>query len=837
MALNYITDAGTLTTPMASASIQVATSNSGLSTNGVLMLVGEADAGPRFDAEADLNDNGFGADEAAAVLAKYGSGPLVDAFVAATDPSNDPNVVGAPGKIILVKTNLSTKAKAALSLFGGADYGVSIADKSSGKNGNLIYFTVVQKTAEVVPTTGAVTWIPNVASLNAEFRINGGSTISLALAADQTPAQAQAAIDALTGIACTGGTNRNVIPVASGTLAVTVLGGNSIRIDHSTAFGTTPSVGDTVVIPTGSVIAGASNQNVGGYVVTAATSTSITATKLSDAAKAGAVAGTITAPIAVAAVACSTSDLYAYAPIVISVESGNPLTGISKSLEIAELTTGTDLISRCLYSLSASAVTWVSKTGAPKILVSTSEYSATLNTNRAKDNIQESLTAGGEVALKVGYQGTTATLTIDDTTLSTTVTGGAGANLSITLADFPTIQDVATFINSKPGYKADVGTAILGQLPSTALDNVTAVGIATSFGEEAGRLKIDGYRFFNKVAQESVLVQLQDATGNVVQAGAGLPQPTSLTYLDGGAKGSTSDQDVTDALSALEKVQGNFVVPLFSRDASADKADGLTDNASSYTIDGINGAVRSHVLAMSTLKRRKNRQAFISRRDTFDAVKTAAANTASFRCAHPFQDVKNPNAAGSIKQFQPWAAAVNAAALQAAAFYKAIVRKFANITGAIQAAGDFNDQDDTQVEDALKAGLLPLRRAQTGGWYWVSDQTTYGKDNNFVFNSIQATYVADIIALTTAQRMENAFVGQSVADVSAALAMAFLETIMDDFRRLKLIAASDDAPKGFRNAKIKISGTAMIVSLEVKLAGAIYFIPISFLVSQVQQSA
>jgi hypothetical protein len=35
--------------------------------------------------------------------------------------------------------------------------------------------------------------------------------------------------------------------------------------------------------------------------------------------------------------------------------------------------------------------------------------------------------------------------------------------------------------------------------------------------------------------------------------------------------------------------------------------------------------------------------------------------------------------------------------------------------------------------------------------------------------------VADIIAMTVKQRMEQAFVGQSVADVDAALAMAFLE--------------------------------------------------------------
>ena len=98
-------------------------------------------------------------------------------------------------------------------------------------------------------------------------------------------------------------------------------------------------------------------------------------------------------------------------------------------------------------------------------------------------------------------------------------------------------------------------------------------------------------------------------------------------------------------------------------------------------------------------------------------------------------------------------------------------------------------------------------------------------------------YAADTVVLTTALRMERAFVGQSVADVSAGLALSYLQGIMSDFLRLKLIAPSDDAPLGFRNAKIVIEGPAMRVSVEVKIAGSIYFIPIAFYVSEVTQTA
>jgi hypothetical protein len=151
-------------------------------------------------------------------------------------------------------------------------------------------------------------------------------------------------------------------------------------------------------------------------------------------------------------------------------------------------------------------------------------------------------------------------------------------------------------------------------------------------------------------------------------------------------------------------VRGNFLIPLFSRDGSLDAADKLTEAGSTYTIAGINAGARSHVLKMSTLKKGRNRQAFLSMRDTFSADKSAAANTASYRACMPFQDIRNQAADGSIKQFQPWMGAVVAAAMQAAAFYKAIVAKFANISGALQAAKDFDDQDDDQMEEALLAG-------------------------------------------------------------------------------------------------------------------------------------
>jgi hypothetical protein len=227
----------------------------------------------------------------------------------------------------------------------------------------------------------------------------------------------------------------------------------------------------------------------------------------------------------------------------------------------------------------------------------------------------------------------------------------------------------------------------------------------------------------------------------------------------------------------------------------------------------------------------------MSFRGLYADAKEFAGNMAQARCLTFFQDVRDLNSFGNTVQYRPWMGAVKAAGMQAAGVYKAIVNKYVNIQGALQAAGDFDDDLDDSLADALQAGLCPLTVDENGAWLWASDQTTYGADNNWIFNSFQAMYVGDLIQTTAMIRTNRAFVGQSVADISASIAAMVVGSILDDFKRQKWLAASDDAPAGWKNLVIKLQGPALVISAEIKVAGAIYFVPISFLVTQVVQSA
>lgn len=463
------------------------------------------------------------------------------------------------------------------------------------------------------------------------------------------------------------------------------------------------------------------------------------------------------------------------------------------------------------------------------LLVSAAEPQVQIDVRRSDINLNESFIANAAVSLAVGYQGDTATLSITSSALTATVTGGAGANLSLNLADYATIKDLADFINSQPGYTAQ---ALVGAttLSPSALDKVSSIGICSSAEAEAvGRIK-RSVNNVQRVIAQSTAIDIE------IEAIEGLPAETaSSTFLMGGAKGSTSAADIVAAIDRLEGVDVNFVVPLFSRDSSEDIAEGLTDSSSSYSISAINAAVRNHLLKMSTTKRKKNRTAFVSIWGTYQQAKAEVSSLSQFRVNVAFQKASQINAQGEIVLFLPWMAAVCAAGMQAAGFYRSIMNKFANVISYEDPAGyDSNNIDDQ--EDALLSGLLPLT-SDIVGVKWLSDQTSYALDQNFVYNSCSLVYTSDLLALDLTASIQRAFTGKSLADVDSSTILGFVVSKADQYKKQKLISSSEDAPAGFKNLKVSIRGSVAELSIEFKPSGRLAFIPITISLSQIFNSA
>lgn len=462
------------------------------------------------------------------------------------------------------------------------------------------------------------------------------------------------------------------------------------------------------------------------------------------------------------------------------------------------------------------------------LVVSSAEPEISVSIVRPDINANETLEVSADVAFAIGYEGTSAAMIISGSSLTTTVVGGAGSNLNVNLNNFSTIQSLVDYINAQTGYSAAVVGAN-AQLSPASLDKVSTDICSSQASLRPGRVKKSVSAFKNVLSTSQYL-------NAEVTATVGLPAATSsFVFLTGGAKGGTTAADIVDALEALEAIDVNFVVPLFSRDASLDIADGLTDASSTYTLDAIHAAAKSHVLKMSQVKLKKNRILMASFKGTYADAKLKASTLATYRAIMCMQDVTQVDSQGVVKQFQPWMQSVIAAGMQSAGFYKSLMKKFANVISVIDPSG-FNNGSPGSVEDALESGIMFMEKV-TSGIRWVSDQSCYLLDSNFVYNSLQATYDADVVSLDLAASLENAYVGQSLADVDAATVLAFISNKMAGYKQLKLIGTSEDAPAGYKNVSIQIDGPIMSVKLEIKLSSAIYFIPITMEISQITSSA
>lgn len=493
-------------------------------------------------------------------------------------------------------------------------------------------------------------------------------------------------------------------------------------------------------------------------------------------------------------------------------DSGAYREGFGKSFELIDSTPG-DLAALGLLA---------------GLTVSSQEPGVEVQIIRSDTSVNEVLNINPSIAMSLGYAGTTGSMTINATTLTTTVTGGSGANLSINLSEFTTIGQMAAFINSQPGYSAASAPSAI-QLPTSALDHVTAIGIAsTGAGDEPGRVKDSTYSFQQALSTSTALSFTPIAV-------AGLPNPSALAYLMGGTLGGTLASDIVNAISQMAGIQVNIIVPLFSQDASKDITAGNTDPSSTYTISAINELLKSHCIEFSTPTLKRNRMAILSINDTYANCKAQAQSLASYRCSITCQQVTQVNSQGVNTLFLPWYASCVAAGMQAGGFYKSICNHLANIVSFTDPAG-YDSGDPADVSDALTAGLLVLTQTNAG-IPWVSDQTTYGLDSNFVYNAIQAVYLSDILALDLAQSFQAAIVGKSVADVSAASALSFLQQKFDFYKKAKITTTSNDAPLGYKNASVTISAPSVFVSVEAKLTTSIYFVAIDLALSAVQQSA
>jgi len=481
----------------------------------------------------------------------------------------------------------------------------------------------------------------------------------------------------------------------------------------------------------------------------------------------------------------------------------------------------TNASTRASLALASSYGTvYAKKYGAPGNLTSVTITGASttrvITLERADLGITEVGTVGNVAVLTI--QNTDAgssagVMSITATHITTTITGGSSSNLSLRKADFATIQDVVNYINTFTNYTASVATAAEAQSSPDVLDRVTGVDIKTA----AYTVKRDAYDVAQFFA-ESQLVTFTQTTY------AGLPAAVAKTFMSGGAKGATTNAHVQTALDFLKKTNANFVVPLFSRDATSDITDGLTDASSTYTFDSITAALRSHLIEMGNIKGRKERQGFVGFDGTFANAKIKAAAIASGLIALNFQRVDAVGASGSLATQKPHTTAAMIAGMMAGSvvglspLYKSV-----NISGISTAASDFDP--DADGESAIKANLMFLEKDPNGGFRVGNFASTYGRTDRNWYWSRPAVVYASFVASRSIRLNLEAFIGKRNSDVSPTSVENFLSTVCDSLRASGiLVATAANKGRGYTAISARLEGNVYRVSVTLTLVEAVEFV-------------
>jgi hypothetical protein len=456
----------------------------------------------------------------------------------------------------------------------------------------------------------------------------------------------------------------------------------------------------------------------------------------------------------------------------------------------------------------------------------------TITLSQKRDLLVESATVGNNVMMTITNATVGSTVTINATNV---VLFNGTTTVTIPKAGFNSISDLNDYINILAGgWSSVLGSGQDPRLTPAVLDYVTSLSAVSG-----AAIKKDAYEVSQFFAASTI-------ASIVSQATSGLPVAISETFLAGGALGATLSAEVVNALAKFEKIRVNSVVPLFSRDATADISDRLTDASSTYTIAGIHQAVKTHCSLMATTKKKSERQAYLSMKDTYANCKTQAQTLAFARVQLAIQDVRQVNAQGAIIWFQPWAAScMLAGARGGSPIGNPMTFKYFNMSGIRHTAQAMSTAEenividfdpDTQYDDAISNGITFWEAPQTGGFRCVVDNTTYGRDGNWVYNRANVQYAADILAFDFRSQLENIYVGLKNT-VSAAEIKSTCEAILTTYLGQGITVSTSDAKNGFKQLVVQMNGNTVNVSVVVKLVEGIDFVLADITLQRAQQTA
>lgn len=390
-----------------------------------------------------------------------------------------------------------------------------------------------------------------------------------------------------------------------------------------------------------------------------------------------------------------------------TLRSGELLTAVMKAFAPSTDTNGPGTVT-CLRVNPAlqSTLTLKDTTANPSIVLTSRDWGQW--TNQIKVRVTAGSLSGVAVTVQYGnayvtqdniaqnaftvqYTGAqaSATMTITDTTVDLLAPAGTSVQ-SIDLTQFSTVQQLVDAINVVPGFAASVVAGSADSPALNGLDGVTAQDIKTALYTATANLQAV-VNWFNGTSQSFVSAA---RPANALLP----PTPISFTYLTGGSDGVTSNTNWSNAFTALEVEDVQWITPISGDPAIA----AMTD---------------AHVQYMSTVGRMERRSICGTALGTTDAVaETTAQGINSDRTSLVHLGYYDYDLTGQLSGLQLYPPYLTAAILTAMFAASSPGVALTNLSIDVKGLERYL-RNPTDTDPLLLAGVLPVDRE--GGIYKI----------------------------------------------------------------------------------------------------------------------
>jgi hypothetical protein len=484
------------------------------------------------------------------------------------------------------------------------------------------------------------------------------------------------------------------------------------------------------------------------------------------------------------------------------LRSGELLTAVRKAFNpSAELDAPSTVIAIPVGRATPATLTLTDAAAAASILVTSDLYG--VEANQLKIKVESGSVRGKKLTTQLGRNyysadniardaltlqytgsGVAATVTVGNAQLVLSVDGAALD--TIDLGSYPTVEQLVDRLNAVAGITAAAIAGSERKPTQNGLDTVSGLDIKGGVATLSAHLQacID---WFNGVGEGFATASRPDGAGAA-------PANVDWTYLAGGSNPVPTIGDWTDALTTLQGVDCQWVVPLTANPA-------------------LHAAADAHVSYMSVIARQE-RRAFVGPDSgtTLDAVKSLPKALNSDRTGLVWPGHYDYDDAGSLVLLPPYmTAAVVAAGFAGCNPGTPLTNKALKLRGL-----EVSPRNPTDTDDLINAGVLCLEDTPKG-YKVVRSVSTWLIDDKYNRVEVSTGVATDFVARNIREALD-VLRGQKMSPRLLSRAISITETKLMELARPEPqgpeVIVGDAASPAFRKIRAELAGDVLRVSFE-----------------------